>query len=55
MVNTYPKEVQDILNSFDENIDIYHEAKRMVIELNNIGWTAEYYLDGELYNIRKKD
>jgi hypothetical protein len=46
-----PKKVKNILDTFDEDKDEYKEAKRIVNALNKIGWTAEYYLDGLVYNV----
>jgi len=52
-MKNYPKKVQSILNSFNDENDTYQECKRIVNELNAINWNAEYYLDGELFNIKK--
>ncbi len=49
----YPMEVTNILNTWDENEDPYRECERIVKELNKINWSADWYLDGVLYNIRK--
>lgn len=46
-----PENVKDIINSFDEDSDSYIECERIISELNLIGYTAEYYLDGVLFNI----
>lgn len=46
-----PENVKDILNTFDEDLDSYIECERIISELNLIGYTAEYYLDGVLFNI----
>lgn len=46
-----PQEVQDILATFDENADSYKELARLVDLLEDIGWTFEYYLDAEPYNL----
>jgi hypothetical protein len=47
------KTIEEILNSFSEDIDSYVECKRIVSELELIGFTADYYLDGEIFNVRK--
>lgn len=52
-VETLPKKIQDILKSFDENADAYRELKRIVEELEQHGFTFDYYLDAEPYNLRK--
>jgi hypothetical protein len=48
MKNKQPKEVQDILDTFNFDNDAYKECSRIVKELNAIGYDAEYYLDGEI-------
>jgi len=48
-----PQNVKDILDTYDENIDGYLECKRIINELNLIGWTADYYLDGILFDLKK--
>jgi len=48
-----PEEVKTILASFDEDNDAYNECERIVKELNAIGWNADYYLQGELFNLQK--
>lgn len=44
MYQVYPDEVQDIIDLHNDNV---------IEELNKIGWTAEYNINDELYNIRK--
>lgn len=47
-----PQEVRDILVTFDEEAEnVYDELARVVGLLENIGWTFEYYLDAEPYNL----
>lgn len=41
-----PQEVKDILDTFNEEKDSYKECERIIEELNKIGYTADYYLDG---------
>lgn len=48
-----PKKVQAALNSFDENGDLYKECNRVLKEINKLGYTYEYYLDGTPYNLTK--
>ena len=49
-----PKDVQDVLSSFDENQDNrYHECARVITELESIGWTADYDLAGEIHSLKK--
>lgn len=48
-----PQEVQNILDTFDGNKDPYIECKRVIKELEKVGYTANYYLDGILYDLKK--
>lgn len=48
-----PVRVQNILFSFDENKDSYQECERLLKELEPLGYTFEYYLDGVPYDLRK--
>jgi hypothetical protein len=47
-----PANVQDILKTFDDNLDLYHECRRIESELKKINWLVDWGLDGELYNLR---
>ena len=49
-----PIEVLSILDTISDDAD-YDECDRVVKELNSIGYTAKYGLDGSLYEIAKKD
>jgi len=50
-----PQEVKDILDSFDMNeADSDRECDRIIDKLNDIGWTADYGLSGEIYDVKKK-
>jgi len=46
-----PTEVQSILNSFNEEEELYSECKRIQQELNFIGWDCGYDLSGEITDI----
>ena len=46
-----PKEVIDILETFEDNT--YDECRRVQDELETIGYTYDYYLDAQPYNLRK--
>lgn len=49
-----PQELQDVLNAFAEKDgDGYENCAELVKELNKIGYTCEYYLDAQPYNLRK--
>jgi len=39
----------EILSSFDENKDFYSEALRIVFELNQIGYKADYDIEGTIF------
>jgi hypothetical protein len=42
-----PPKVKKILNSFDEDGSLYEECVRVVEKLNQVGYTAEFGLDGQ--------
>ncbi len=48
-----PQNIQDIIFSFDENKDKYKECARVVAELEPLGYTMDYGLDGELFALKK--
>ena len=49
-----PKEVQNVINTYNtDNTNEYAEAQRIINELNQIGWTADYDLSGTIYDIKK--
>lgn len=51
-----PSEVQEILETFDEDKpNTYLELDRLVNELENIGYTFDYYLDADPYGLRPKN
>jgi hypothetical protein len=51
-----PSEVQEILETFDEDKpNTYLELDRLLNELENIGYTFDYYLDAEPYGLRPKN
>ena len=48
-----PSEVQEILETFDEDTsNTYLELDRLVNELEDIGYTFDYYLDADPYGLR---
>lgn len=47
----YPVAVQAILDSFDTDADPYKECTQIVEQLEQIGWTADFGLDGILCGI----
>jgi hypothetical protein len=46
-----PKEVLDILAQFEDNT--YEECERILNKLERIGYTYEYGLDAEPFNLKK--
>jgi|TARA_R110000824_G_scaffold106610_2_gene251957 hypothetical protein len=51
---TLPKQVQDILESWDEMANSkYLESDRIIDEISKYGYTADYGLCGELHSLQK--
>lgn len=48
-----PNEVQEILKEFEDMDNTYENCERLVERLRTVGWTCDYYLDAEPYNLRK--
>jgi hypothetical protein len=46
-----PNNVMSILETFEDNT--YDECDRIQNELEHIGYTFDYYLDAEPFNLRK--
>jgi hypothetical protein len=46
-----PNNVMSILETFEDNT--YDECDRIKNELEHIGYTFDYYLDAEPFNLRK--
>jgi hypothetical protein len=46
-----PNNVMSILETFEDNT--YDECDRIQNELEQIGYTFDYYLDAEPFNLRK--
>jgi hypothetical protein len=46
-----PRDVLDILERFEDNT--YYECERILNKLEKIGYTYEYGLDAEPFNLRK--
>lgn len=50
-----PPNVQNVLNKYEHalvNGILYEELDQMHEEMEEIGWTFEYYLDAEPYNLK---
>ena len=48
-----PIDVMGILSTHNEDADQYKELARLVGELEKVGYTFDYYLDADPYNLRK--
>jgi hypothetical protein len=48
-----PPAVQSVLDTWDEDADGYKECKRLEDELKPLGYTFDWYLTAEPYNLRK--
>jgi len=46
-----PKEIKNIVDSWDDNKDLYSECDRIKKELEQKSWTCDYGLDGTLHNV----
>jgi hypothetical protein len=42
-----------VLNKYSDKDDTYENCSNLVDDLNKIGYTCDYYLDAEPYNLRK--
>ena len=48
-----PEDVKNILSTLNEDLDQYEECTRITKELNSIGWTCSFGLDGVIDNVYK--
>lgn len=48
-----PQNVKDILDSWDDNSDLYAECVRIQFELTQVGWTCDYDLSGTIYDVKE--
>lgn len=48
-----PAKIKAILDTHNEEKDVYKEAKRIQGELNAIGWTCDYGLCGGIFDIKE--
>ena len=51
--NLIPKNIQHILDTFNHDKDNYSECQRILNEITPLGYSFEYGLDGEPYNLIK--
>lgn len=49
-----PQHIKDIVDSWDDNKDLYVECRRIQRELESNGYTCDYGLDGQVFDVRKK-
>ena len=47
-----PIEVHNILDKIDDQLS-YEECAKLVSDLEEVGYTCDYYLDANPYNLRK--
>ena len=50
----FPPAVKVVVDSFDENENPYEECARIKYQLEEIGWTCDYGLSGEIYDVKIK-
>jgi hypothetical protein len=48
-----PQIVKDVLDRFSTDENDYESCGKLVDALNKIGWTCDYYLDAEPYDLRR--
>lgn len=48
-----PLELKEILDKYCDGDFDYEKCAKLVEELETIGYTCDYYLDAEPYNLRK--
>ena len=51
--NNLPQNIKDIVNSWDDNKELYSECNRIKKELERNGWTCDYGIDGMIYDVEK--
>jgi len=52
-LSNVPEEILTIIESFDEDKDRYKECARVLEALELKGWTFEYGLDAEPYDLKQ--
>lgn len=48
-----PQDIKNIVDSWDDNKNLYDECSRIKNELEQKGWTCDYGLDGMVYDVRQ--
>ena len=49
----FPQEVKAIVDTYNDNENLYEECHRIKVELQQIGWTCDYDLSGEVFDVRQ--
>lgn len=49
----FPPAVKAVVDSFNEDENPYEECARIKYQLEEIGWTCDYGLSGEVYDVRE--
>ena len=47
-----PENIKSVINTFDESVDSYVELRRLVNEVEELGYTFDFYLNAEPYGLR---
>ena len=47
-----PDNIKAIVDSWDDNKDLYAECRRIQTELECNDWTCDYGLDGEIFDVK---
>ena len=53
--DNFPQEVKAIVDTYDDNKNLYEECHRIQKELEHLGWTCDYDLSGEVFDVRPKE
>lgn len=48
-----PQNIKEIVDSWDEEKEKYAECSRIQKELEQVGWTCNYGLDGEIFDVKE--
>jgi len=49
----FPNEIKVIVDSYDDNENLYEECARIKSELEQIGWSCDYGLSGEVHDVKQ--
>tara|TARA_Y100001937_G_C7036470_1_gene292611 strand:+ start:263 stop:607 length:345 start_codon:yes stop_codon:yes gene_type:complete len=50
--NLLPVEVQEIINKYESETQCYITCKNLITELESVGWTCDYGLSAEPYDLK---